>query len=502
MALPNNHDSLNRATRRITKRAVATIARRIVPARKDLPLSTWHLSRDAHGGLHLGTVRLRELLTRIGSPLHLVDANALALNAARFTARPAGASRSCEVFCSYKTSPIPGVLRFLHARGLGAEVVSPYELWLALRLGVHPKAIIYNGPAKSDQSLISALDADLALININARPEIARLGSLARRRGKKPNVGIRVVVPGAVGGQLGERIDTGAALNAFGEALQCPDLRVVALHSHFNGQIASAGQLDWFLSGLLSFADELHERFGLTPEILDIGGNLSCPTVSPLRQRARKLAVTLGCEPRPRRPESVLSIDEYVVQVVKRVESHFSDRRRPVPRIFVEPGRAVTSNTQMLLCSVASIRDPDETGIRGAVLDVGIHAAEPLGSELHQLFPISAPPGAPKRLYRLTGPSCMLSDQLYPAWRLPELAPGDGLAIMDTGAYFVAFSAPFSFPRPAVVMIDGARERVLRRAETFEDLVALDSELMSSRRSVDNPRMSTDPSAFPGSETT
>jgi len=68
----------------------------------------------------------------------------------------------------------------------------------------------------------------------------------------------------------------------------------------------------------------------------------------------------------------------------------------------------------------------------------------------------------------------MVSDQLYPAWTLPELAPGDGLAVMDTGAYFVASSTPFSFPRPAIVMLDRGRERELRCAETFDDLVALD----------------------------
>ncbi len=473
---------LDRAARRATKRVLARVAKGIAPERRDLPLATWRLTRDVYGALSLGGVSLRELLTRRGSPLHVVDAEALALNATRFTARPQMAKRGCEVYCSYKTSPIPGLLRFLHARGIGAEVVSAYELWLALRLGVEPSAIVYNGPAKSEESLATAVNAGVGLININSRSEIERLALLARKQGRTANVGIRVVVPGGAGGQLGERIDTGAALQAFGEALRWPDLRVVALHSHFNGEIASYGQLEAFLSGLLSFADELRERLGLAIEILDVGGNLSCPTVSPWRPRARRLAVTFGCEPQLRVPGAVLSIDDYVVRVVRRVESHFAGRNRPAPRIFLEPGRALTSNAQMFLCSVVDVRDPDEMDMRWAVLDAGVHVAEPLTSEVHQLFPIRPRIGAPSRLYRLTGPSCMLSDQLYPAWTLPELARGDGLAIMDSGAYFVAFSAPFSFPRPAVVMLDGARERLLRRAETFDDLVALDDERAPRRR--------------------
>jgi diaminopimelate decarboxylase len=440
----------------------------------DLPLSTWGLTRDAWGSPSLDGVVLRELLARHGSPLHVVDARALSLNADRFRRLPQGARRACEVFCSYKTSPVPGILRRLHGRGLGAEVVSPYELWLALRLGVDPLSIVYNGPAKSDGSLVAALEAGVGLININARSEIARLALMARKLGKRPRVGIRVVVPGLVASQLGESVETGAALCAFAEALEREELRVVALHSHYGGEITSASQLEAFLSSLLSFADELYTRFGLAIEILDVGGNLACPTVSHVSSRDRRLAVTFGCEPRPRPAESVLSIDDYVACVVRRVESHFSQRRRPTPRVFIEPGRALTGNTQMLLCRAVSVGDPDELGIRWVVLDAGIHLAEPLTTEWHQLFPLRPRAGAPRRLYRLTGPSCMLSDQVYPAWRLPELAAGDGLAVMDTGAYFVAFAAPFSFPRPAVVMVDHGRVRVLRSGETFDDLVALD----------------------------
>ena len=492
---------LGRAVRRPTKKVVADIARRLVRERKDLPLSTWGLSRDTSGALSLNTVNLRDLLARRGSPLHVVDAEKLAVNAARFTARPPGTNRGCEVFCSYKTNPVPGILRVLHARGIGAEVVSAYELWLALRLGVDPGAIVYNGPAKSEESIASAMNSGVGLININSRTEIARLAQLARKLGKKPNVGIRVVVPGAASGQLGERIDTGAALAGFAEALQLPDLRVVALHSHLSGQITSPAQLDAFLSPLLAFADELRARFGLALQIIDVGGNLTCPTVSPLGPRARRLAVTLGCEPSHSPPASALSIDDYVGQVVGRIEAHFVEREWAVPRIFVEPGRALTSDTQMLLCRAVTVRKPDETGIRWAVLDVGMHVAEPLTTEWHQVFPISPRADAAPRLYRLTGPSCMLCNQLYPAWKLPELSPGDELAIMDTGAYFVAFSAPFSFPRPAIVMLDGARERLLRRAETFEDLVALDGEWGSLRRSDGDTRATkkgTAPSASEG----
>jgi len=118
--------------------------------------------------------------------------------------------------------------------------------------------------------------------------------------------------------------------------------------------------------------------------------------------------------------------------------------------------------------------DPDPAGLTWAVLDAGINAAEGVRNEIHGLLPL-VPRAGERRTYRLTGPSCTLGDLLYPACSLPPLEPGDGLAIMDTGAYFVPYGTCFSFPRPAIVMIDGGRERLLRRFETFDDMVALEA---------------------------
>ncbi|HEX2674346.1 MAG TPA: hypothetical protein VHM25_25895, partial [Polyangiaceae bacterium] len=113
----------------------------------------WDLVDDPERGLTLEGIPLADLVEQFGSPLHVVRASRLRDNARRFQRVPSGAARGCEVFYSYKTNPIPGVLRTLHEQGIGAEVISPYELWLAKELGVPPERTIYNGPAKSDDSL-------------------------------------------------------------------------------------------------------------------------------------------------------------------------------------------------------------------------------------------------------------------------------------------------------------------------------------------------------------
>jgi diaminopimelate decarboxylase len=451
--------------------------RRLSPRREDLPLPTWDLTRNAAGALSRAGVPLLDLMDRWGSPLHVVDERKLVANARAFLMPPPGARKGCEVYYSYKTNPIPEVLRRLHAHGAGAEVASGFELWLALRLGVDPRAIVFDGPARSEEATELALRRGVGLVNVNARTEIGPLAALARRLGVKVRTGIRVVVPGFQGGPFGERIDTGAAVAAFREALTYPELEVVGVHSHANSRIDSLAVLDVLVSGLLRFADELHERLELDLQVLDVGGNLACPTVVPLSPRARRLAMTCRCEPEAPEPTAYLSVEAYVKRLVERVEAHFAAAGRAVPRIFVEPGRAMTGNAQMLLCRVASVRD-DAEGLAWGVLDAGINVAEALRSEVHQLLPVAPRPGARERLYRLSGPSCTLGDLLYPAWRLPELAVGDALAVMDTGAYFVPYSTCFSFPRPGVALLTGGRTpgaEIIRRSETYDDLVALDA---------------------------
>jgi diaminopimelate decarboxylase len=147
-----------------------------------------------------------------------------------------------------------------------------------------------------------------------------------------------------------------------------------------------------------------------------------------------------------------------------------------MPELVLEPGRGLTGDTQMLLTTVVDVKD-DRDPVH-AVLDAGMNIAEPTKDEYHQLFSVTAPQSEAVTSYRLVGPICTPADVLYTNWRLPELQPGHELAIMDTGAYYVPFSTSFSFPRPGVVVQDGADVSVMRRPESFEDIVSLDGDAM------------------------
>ena len=123
--------ALRHRVRTVAKERIGPLVARRQPTRTDLPLSTWGLFIGPTDTLWSGDVDLADLARRHGTPLHVVRADLLDTNAAA-ARRPGGA----DLFYSYKTNPVPAVLRRLHDHGVGAEVISPYELWLAQRLGV------------------------------------------------------------------------------------------------------------------------------------------------------------------------------------------------------------------------------------------------------------------------------------------------------------------------------------------------------------------------------
>ena len=431
----------------------------------------WGLTVTPSGHLACDGVSLASLRERWGSPLHVVLARRLRENASEFLAvNDAGRTRA-EIYYSYKSNPVPGVLQLLHGLGIGAEVISEYELWLALKLGVPANRIVFNGPAKSTAAIHDAVAHDLLLLNVNHREEIDVVASVARTLNKRPRIGIRVAASSGWGGQFG--LPIGQAFAAIKQVHKSGVLQLAAIHCHVGGMMRSAQQVLDYVGEVLALADRVSGELGVELAILDFGGSLATPTVVGISEFDRRLSIAFQAPIPAPVPEATISIREYVRCVVEKVEAHYAATDRQCPRIFFEPGRAMTGNAQILITSVLSLNATDhEPG--WAILDAGINLAESARSEFHQILPASRMHDERALRYRLAGPICSPGDVLSWSAPLPELAVGDALAIMDAGAYFVPFSTSFSFPRPAIVMVDGSDVHLLRRAERFEDIIALD----------------------------
>jgi len=457
---------LLRRGRAIAKERIGPVIARRQPTRTDLPLGTWGLEVGPTGTVWSDGVDLAALAAEHGTPLHVVRADRLDANASSAMA----ASESADVFASYKTNPVPAVLARLHGHGIGAEVISPYELWLAMRLGVPGERIIYNGPAKSPASIRTAVRHGALLINANSVSEARLIAAIAAEEQRVVNLGLRITVPGAWIAQFGVP-DLGAAADAVRTALDDPWVALRGLHVHRGLTIRSAATMSAYVGAVLERAAELRARTGWSPAILDLGGSLACPTSSSLPTRQHRLNRALGSDLLPPDPADCLRIADAARLAAAQVGRDAAAAGLAPPRIVLEPGRALTGDTQFLLTSIIDINDGP---LPHAIADAGINVAEPVTSEYHQLISVTSP-GLPATIpYRLAGPICTPADVLYQHWRLPQLAPGHVLAIMDAGAYFVPFSTTFSFPKPAIVLQDGPEVTVLRTRETYEGMTSLD----------------------------
>ena len=432
-----------------------------------IPESTWHC-RYENQKLMLRNHMLTDLAKQYGTPLHVVDEVKLRKNVTDMLTVDIDGHRP-EVFFSYKTQPINDFIRIIHECGAGAEVISDYELWLALKIGVPANRIIYNGPAKTDASLKKAVTLNLDSINVNSLSELQRLVSFAQAAKNKVRVGIRAQSAAGWTSQFGIVAGSTEFNDAWHLAKTSKWLDPVMAHVHHGISLRSAEQTKKHASQVLAVADMAEDIIGHTLEAIDFGGSLATPTVRWLTPKNRKMSQAFAvCAPAPDDWSSALTPGAYAKVITETCVAHRTSVKKPVPRIILEPGRGISGNSTHLLLSVIDVK-PDRPADY-LIMDGGINVAEILRNERHQIFHCSKPHSYLKT-YRLAGPLCTPGDIVSLAQKLPATSRDDVLCVMDSGAYFEPFSSSFSFPRAATVSVsENAPPSVLRAAETYLDI--------------------------------
>ncbi|NNG03138.1 MAG: hypothetical protein HKM95_03445 [Inquilinus sp.] len=407
-----------------------------------------------------------------GTPTHVASKRRLLDNCERVSSVFGAALHDCEVFYSYKTNCVPGLLRLIHDQGIGAEVISPYELWLAIELGLPGRRIIYNGPHKSKESLGLAIGNDLKLINADSMSDLMAIAEVCRTIGRSANIGLRLCPRRGWNAQFGFQMHNGEAAAglrfiAENEAV----LKLKGIHLHLGSQIGDRSVFGHALDEALAFMSETGAMADGRIEYLDLGGGYPVPTVRDVGGLERRICRLLGRPWAPPRPGSLPNLSDVAAIMAATLRRYTDGMARP-PTVIVEPGRAITSGAQILLLAVRALK-PRAPPI--AILDGGkMNITVPTSFEFHHVLAANRMREPSLRNYRLVGRTCTPSDLVYDAVRLPELSEGDVLAVMDAGAYFTSFSSDFAYPRPPVLLADAGSVTVLRDRESFVGIAARD----------------------------
>lgn len=391
---------------------------------------------------------IKQAVQTHGTPLEIASAQRLAYNMGRARDILARFGWQDNLFYSYKTNPVPDVLKALHQNGAGAEVISERELNLALSLGVPPDRIVFNGIYKSPAALKTAVEMRIKCINIDVPQELDILNELSKTVKEIIPVGLRVRPSVGWQGQFGYVICDGSA-QAMAERIAANgklDLKVI--HFHLGGSNFAAYR--WAIDEALALIKTIHRKLGIEIQALDIGGGFPGKDMRMLTLWEQGWLRLFG-----RRWPAPVSGPDDGFKVLEKTAGYFHQARTKhcLEKLewWAEPGRLITGDAQVLAVKVVGLRKSGRKHY--AIVDGGrVGAAGPLVGETRKVS-VMGREGGPAEVYDIVGPTCMSWDRLFAGARLPRLDIGDIICIYGAGAYFVPMETEFSFGRPKAVII-------------------------------------------------
>ena len=408
-------------------------------------------------------VSVRELIEQYGSPLWVLSEATLRRKYREFYRAFSLRYPKVVIAYSYKTNYLSGVCAVLHQEGAWAEVVSGFEYTIAEALGIPGPRIVFNGPHKTEEQLLTAIERG-SRINVDSYEEIYLLEELAKGRDKPVEVGVRVNM--SLGyppwTRFGFHLESGQALEACQRIISSPVLRLVGLHAHLGTFLTDTGLYKQAAEKLVSLCYLLQEQPGVKLEYLDVGGGYASRN-------------TLHYQYLPSE-QLCPTFDQYAEAICPALlRGPF--RGTDTPMLILEPGRSLVDEAMYLLTSVVSNKRL-ASGEKGVVVDAGVNLLPTsywFRHEIQAAQEVGSPEtGSVTEPVNIYGPLCMQIDVLQIGTNLPSLRRGDILVIKNVGAYNFSQSMQFIQPRPAVVLVNEGETEYLRLPETSEYLRQLE----------------------------
>ena len=424
---------------------------------KDLLGFREHLTFQ-RGELVVDGVPCADLAEKYGTPLYVLSESRIRANYRAFHEALARNYGNVLVCPAYKANCHLAVSRLYETEGAGAEVVSPVELRTALDAGVPPEKIVFNGPVKKDADLELAISSEIGLINADSTSEFEHMQRAARRVGKKCNTGIRVNIgialkthPHLATAQREHKfgIWIGDAVTAYREAAKRPELNVIGMHSHIGSNLNEPNVASEMARQIFELARNVNKETGVKLLKIDLGGGLGFPY-------------------EPISPQ--LSLDEYASAILARNTSLLAELKNPT--LIFEPGRAIVADAGILLTTVQVLKRQGD--VNWAIVDAGMNTfiRPALYGAKHQIILAKERP-VKQSQYSIGGPCCESGDAFGRDINLPTLSENDLLAVLDVGAYGFTMSNNYNGRRrPAVVLVAQGQEELIRRRETYEEMIS------------------------------
>ncbi|MDT7550808.1 MAG: diaminopimelate decarboxylase [Actinomycetota bacterium] len=431
----------------------------------DLEPAVWPVTaaRSVDGVLTLGGVDVRDLATEFGTPAYVLDEEDFRSRCRAWRE----AFSDADVYYAGKAFLCTAVARWVAEEGLSLDVCTGGELAVALAGGFPAERLLFHGNNKSLAELTRAVEVGVGRVVIDSFEELVRLAAVAERAGVRQRVYIRVtpgveahthdyVATGQEDQKFGFSLASGAAAEAVRRVLGLSSLELVGLHCHIGSHIFDTRGFSLAAHRMVGLLVAVRDEHGVELPELDLGGG-------------QGIAYTAADDPMP--------VKEVADGLRAIVERECAAAGLSVPRLAVEPGRAISGPTTVTLYEVGTVKDLP--GLRTYVsIDGGMsdNIRTALYDARYTAVLASRRSAAEPHNVTVCGKHCESGDIVVHDVPLPaDLAPGDLVAVPASGAYHRSMASNYNHvPRPPVVAVRDGAARVIVRRETEDDLLRLD----------------------------
>ncbi|HZT05750.1 MAG TPA: diaminopimelate decarboxylase [Chloroflexota bacterium] len=425
-------------------------------------------TNDEHH-LVIGGCDVVDLVAQFGSPLYVYDEATIREQARGYVGGlHAAVSDSLVIFAS-KAFANAAIFQVLAEEGLGLDVVSGGEMVLAHRSGFPMERVYFHGNNKSAEEMALAAELGVGRFVVDNFHELGRLDALGQQLGVRIPALLRVGPgveahtheyrkTGTLDSKFGIPISTGQAETAVFQATRARGVHLIGLHAHIGSQIFEIAPYLETIHIVLEFAALMRDRYGLDLREFSPGGGWG-------------ISYTEDDDPMP--------AEEVARTIGGAVWKSAAEHGLANPRVIIEPGRSIVGQAGVAIYTVGAIKDIP--GVRRYVaLDGGMadNIRPALYGSIYDALVANRMDEAATATVTLAGRYCESGDILVKDAHLPRVGSGDLIALPASGAYNLAMSSNYNMAlRPAAVMVADGHARLIRRRETYDDLLRVETAL-------------------------
>jgi diaminopimelate decarboxylase len=431
-----------------------------------LTLFPFRTGVNEQGHLAIGGCDVVALTEEFGTPLYVFDEFTIRQECREFKDEFTRFYPDTLVIYASKAFLNRAVALILKEEGLGLDVVSGGELSIAQSVDFPPDKVYFHGNNKTPEELNLALDWGVGRIVVDNFYELELLNKLARKRGVSQDILLRLspgvdphthqhTTTGTIESKFGFPLATGQAEEAVNQASSASNLNLLGLHFHLGSPVSETQPYDLAIELVLEFARGMSQKFGFDLREFDIGGGF---------------AVTYTLD------SVVPTTADYARAITGKLDSLISELGLRRPRLIIEPGRAIVAQAGVALYKVGAVKE-----IPGAkkyvCVDGGMsdNIRPALYGAKYEALVANRASESGTNIVTIAGKLCESGDILAQDIDLAAARPGDIIAVPACGAYSIPMSSNYNaVPRPAIVMVNEGRARLIRRRETYQDLMNLD----------------------------